>query len=144
MKILLAILAVLSQSLAAQGADIEIKDPWIRAVPPSSTATAGFFVILNKSATPISLVGAEAAISKDIRPMVTTKKSADGKDVMGMEFVERLTVEAGKSLALVPGGDHLMFMKLAEVPASGAVVPVTLIFETPNGRQSIAISASVR
>jgi len=144
MKFLVAILAALSLSFAAHGADIEINDPWIRAVPPSSSATAGFFVIVNKSAAPISLVGAEAPISKDIRPMVTTKISAGGKDVMGMEFVDRLTVEAGKSLALVPGGDHLMFMKLADVPAAGSVVPVTLIFETPSGRKSLAIRAPVR
>ena len=121
--------------------DIEIKDPWVRAVPPSSAATAAFMVIINRGGKPAALVECASPAAREVKPMVTTRQP-DG--MMGMEFVESFTIAPGKKRVLEPGADHIMLMKLKSVPAAGTTVPLTLTFESDGKRQQIRIDAPVR
>ena len=46
---------------------------------------------------------------------------------------------------LKPGGYHVMLMDLKGPVKAGDVVPVTLVFENPNGhRQTLEVKAKVR
>jgi len=137
---LLPVLLLMAAGPAA-GGDIEIVDPWVRAVPPASPATAAFMVIVNKGAKPITLVAATSPISREVKPMITTK-TADG--LMGMEFVESFPVAAGKKRILEPGADHIMLMKLKEVPKAGTSVRMTLTFESGGKREEMSFLAPVR
>jgi len=126
---------------AVSAGDIEIKDPWVRAVPPSSSSTAAFLVILNKADQPAALVACASPVAREVKPMVTTKQ-ANG--MLGMEFAERFLIPAGKRRVLEPGADHLMLMRLKSVPKAGTTVPLVLIFESAGKRQEIKLDAPVR
>jgi hypothetical protein len=49
--------------------------------------------------------------------------------MMGMRPVARIEVPAGTTVNLEPGGYHLMLLDMAEVPAVGSSVELTLTFE---------------
>ena len=122
----LALIALTLNSLYA--GDLQIKDAWIRAVPPSSKATAAFMTLVNKSETPVLITGGSCPVAGEIKPMITTKQ---GDGVMGMSFVDSFSVPAGGKRILEPGGDHIMLMKLTEVPKSGSTV--SLVLNTQSG-----------
>jgi len=143
MKRCLAVL-VLWAGVVLVRAEILIEDPWVRAVPPSSGATAAFMKVTNTGGGNVTLVEARADIAKDVRPMVTTKKQIDGHEVSGMEFVDSFAIAGGKSRVLEPGGDHIMLMKLSSVPAAGTSVKLTLVFDGATGRREIRVEAPVR
>ena len=137
-RILCALL--LSSGLSMAG-DLKIVDAWLRAVPPSSKATAVFMTIINTGATPALITGGPCRVAGEIQPMLTTKQD-DG--VMGMAFVKSFTVPARGKRVLEPGGDHLMLMKLSEVPRAGATVPLVLTTESGGKPGSIRLDVPVR
>jgi len=137
-RILSALL--LSSGLLFAG-DVKIEDPWIRAVPPGSKATAAFMTIVNNSDKPLTVTGGSTPVAGEVKPMITTKSKVDGHEVMGMEFVESFTVPAGKSRVLEPGADHIMLMQLTEVPKAGT--RVLLILETESGGKKDKISLQI-
>ncbi len=120
---------------------IEIVTPWVRAVPSSMKATAAYFVIRNGGAEPVSLVGGSTTVAGMVAPMISTKRDEGGQEVMGMETVPKLEVPAGGETVLEPGGDHLMLMKLKELPKVGETVEITLKFEP--GDRELTILAPV-
>lgn len=131
---------LLSCSLGFAG-DIKIEEAWVRAVPPSSKATAAFMTIVNKSAHPVSISGGTCPIAGEVKPMITTKQ-ADG--VMGMAFVESFSIPAQGKRILEPGGDHIMLMKLTEVPKAGSTVTMVLKTESDGKAGKISLELPVR
>lgn len=121
--------------------DIKIEDAWVRAVPPSSKATAAFMTIVNKSDHPVVVTGGTCPTAGEIKPMITTKQ-ADG--VMGMAFVDSFSIPAKSKRILEPGGDHLMLMKLTEVPKVGSTVPLVLKTDSEGKTGSISLELPVR
>jgi periplasmic copper chaperone A len=121
--------------------DLKIEDPWIRAVPPSSKATAAFMTLVNKTDKPVLVTSGTCPIAGEIRPMITTKQ-ADG--VMGMAFVESFSVPAHGRRVLEPGGDHIMLMKLKEVPKAGSVVSLVLTTESGGEKWYVRLEIPVR
>ena len=115
-------------SAIAQPLPLEIKGAWLRAVPPGSSATAAYMTLINRGDVPLELTGATSTFSPDVRPMITTTQTVEGKTVHGMEFVPSLIVPAKGKVELKPGGDHLMFMQLKRVPKAGETLPVILKF----------------
>lgn len=139
MKPILCLL-LLSPGLIFAG-DLKIENPWIRAVPPSSKATAAFMTIVNSADHAVSVTGGTSPVAGEIKPMITTKK-ADG--VMGMEFVESFSIPANGKRVLEPGGDHIMMMKLTEVPKAGTTVKLVLTTEAGGKAGSLSLEIPVR
>jgi copper(I)-binding protein len=137
-RILCALL--LSPGLIFAG-DLKIEGAWIRALPPSSKSTAAFMTIVNRSDAPVLITGGSCPVAGEIKPMITTKQE-DG--VMGMAFVESFSVPAKGRRVLEPGGDHLMLMKLKEVPKAGATVPMVLTTESGGVKSHIHLDVPVR
>ena len=140
---LLAALAVLAGTgmLAACQPDsptggIAVQDPWIRAVPPSASATAGYFVLENGSGEDVVLEAVTAAGIRRAEIHETTM--ADG--VMRMRRLDSVTIPAGETATFAPGGRHLMLFADA-LPAAGSTVTVELAFA--DGRV-LAFEAPVR
>ncbi|MCX6971908.1 MAG: copper chaperone PCu(A)C [Verrucomicrobia bacterium] len=131
---------LLSCSLSFAG-DIKIEDGWVRAVPPSSKATAAFMTIVNKSDHPVIVSGGACPVAGEIKPMITTKQS-DG--VMGMAFVDSFSIPPKGKRTLEPGGDHLMLMKLTEVPKAGSTVSLVLKTDSGGKTGSISLELPVR
>ena len=133
-------LLFLSASVIFAG-DLKIEDPWIRAVPPSSKATAAFMTLVNNTDKPVLVTSGTCPIAGEIRPMITTKQ-ADG--VMGMAFVESFSVPAHGRRVLEPGGDHIMLVKLKEVPRAGSVVSLVLTTESGGEKGHVRLDLPVR
>lgn len=99
---------------------LTVRDPWVKAADEGMTAAFG--VLVNDGDTDVTVVSADSPVSPmEIHEIVM----ADGEMLM-REKEEGLTVPAGGSHTLEPGGDHLMLMDLAAPIAPGDEVAITL------------------
>ncbi|WP_157087432.1 copper chaperone PCu(A)C [Piscicoccus intestinalis] len=123
-------------SAAADAAGMQILDPWAAARPDPSQMpmTAVFATVRNTSNNDISLVSASTNASS--RAELHSTVMQNGQPVM--QRTDKLTIPAGGTLLLQPGGDHVMVLDLANPVQPGAVVHVTL--NTEQG-QSISFDA---
>ena len=128
--ILAAVTALLLASPAAAhsvtiGA-LSLTDLWTRATPPSAPTGGGYLTIENTGAEADRLIGitSPTAARAEIHEM-TTK---DGTMIM-RPAPGGIEIPAGGTVALAPGGFHIMFMDLKEPFVEGGKVPVTLTFE---------------
>ena len=65
----------------------------------------------------------------------------DGSGMTGMQHVDGIVIPAGKTVALEPGGYHVMLMDLLEELKAGDRVTLTLTFEQTG---PVEVSAEVR
>jgi copper(I)-binding protein len=116
-------------SLAAQefkAGDLTITQPWSRATPPSAKVAAGYMTITNNGSAADRLVGASTSSAG----RVEIHEMAMKDNVMTMRPVSGgLAIEPGKSVALAPGGYHLMMMDLKSPLKKGDKLSATLDFE---------------
>ena len=123
-----ALLAAPAATVAAaqetRAGDLAVQQPWTRAAGQGATG-AGFMAISNRGAAADRLLSASspAARAMEMHTMVR-----DG-EVMRMRAVEAIPVPAGETVALRPGGLHLMLVGLSRPLREGETVPVTLRFE---------------
>lgn len=122
-------LTLVSLSAFAQdykAGDLELSTAWTRATPPKAKAGGGFIEIVNTGSEADRLVSASSDVAKktEIHEMAVT----DG--VMKMRELENgIEIPAGETVALKPGGLHIMFMGLNQSFEEGSKVPVVLTFE---------------
>lgn len=105
-------------------AQIEIEKPWSRTTTPGARIAAGYMVILNKSAAPDRLIGAESPLAARVETHVTVR---DG-EIMRMRPVKGYDVPAQGSFELKPGGAHLMLVDIKRPFKEGERIPATLRF----------------
>ncbi len=135
MKTLLSILLT-GFLFLAYGSEILIKDPWIRAVPPSSKNTALFMTIINKSDKQDVLL----SVTTDIAKMVMIHKTVEENGIMKMKHVKELTIPPHSQIELKPGSLHIMIMGLKRPIKEGEKIKVMLFFKNAG---KIIISAPV-
>jgi len=129
LKTLIAILAFSSGALSAQ--TVEIKDAWARATVPGQKASGAFMKITAKEDA--QLVG----LSSPVAGVVELHEMKMEADVMRMRAVAGgLSLPAGKTLELKPGGYHVMLMDLKVTLTTDGTVPLTLVFKNAKGEQT--------
>ena len=105
---------------------LEIDHPWTRATPPTAKAVGGFLTITNKGTTPDRLIAARSPASTKVE---IHEMKMDGSVMRMRELENGLEIPPGATVALKPGGYHIMFMDLKAPFAKDAKIPVTLVFE---------------
>ena len=133
--LLLAML--LAGAVGAAEADIRVHQPWIAEGPPGAQVLAGYLVLENTSDRPRHLMRVK---SPDFQSaMLHRTVMEDG--MARMIHQDRLTLEPGTSLELIPGGYHLMLMQ----PSRGLKVgdTVVLILEFDDA-EILQVDAQVR
>src|SRR3974390_730997 len=106
--------------------DLVISHAWRRATPGGAHAGARYLTIQNNGTPADKLVGGSGQVAADIEVHEMAMKN----DVMVMRPVTGgLTIPPGQSVALAPGGYHLMLMNLKAPLKQGERVPITLQFE---------------
>lgn len=106
--------------------DLEITGAFSRATLPYAPVAAGYLTITNHGPTDDRLVSASSSVA-GITQIHEMKMEGD---VMKMaELPDGLPIPAGGSVALAPGGLHIMFMRLNDGLVEGTIVPLTLVFE---------------
>jgi copper(I)-binding protein len=120
-------------------ADVTVKDAWIRGTLPGQKVTGAFMQL--SSTADSSLVAASSPSAKFVE--IHEMKNDGG--VMKMKAIDRLALPAGKSVALAPGGYHMMLFDLKTPLNVGDTVPLTLTFEDSAGKKStIEVNATVK
>ncbi len=133
---LIIMMGVLLSTATPAFADVTVKDAWVRATPGAAKVTAGYVTILNTGSSDDSLIGVRASGAG----MAHVHSSGDKDGVMRMDSVPALTIPAGKELALVPGGYHIMIMDLKTPLKVGDEFPLTLTFKN---RGDVSVIAKV-
>jgi len=136
-----AALAALAASplLAQPGAPagpLSVADAWVRAIP-GATVAAAYMRLHNGGKAPVRVIGVRSALAG--HAMIHETRLENG--VSTMRPHEPLTIAAGASVALEPGGLHVMLHDLAHPLAVDEQVPLELLLE---GGGRVAVSARVR
>jgi copper(I)-binding protein len=131
---------VLAASLALPAAaQVAVTDAWVRGTVAGQKATGAFMHLTALSDMTLVAVASPMAKVVEIHEM----KHEGG--MMKMNAVDRVTLPAGKSVELKPGGYHVMLMDLAQPLKEGEAVPLTLTFEDKAGKkQTVEVKATVR
>lgn len=104
---------------------ITVSNGWTRATLPGQPAGGGFVTIKNNDAAADALVSVTSPVSANVQ---IHEMSMDG-DVMKMrELPDGLAIAAGETVAMKPGGLHIMFMDLKQGFNADQLVKVTLKF----------------
>ena len=93
-----------------------IEDAWVRAVPPVSDSTAGYFLLRNEGEEDLVLTGFEA----DIVEAGEMHTWADGEDgTRHMQRLDEVSISAGEEVRFRSGGKHLMLFRLTDPLEAG-------------------------
>jgi copper(I)-binding protein len=125
-----ASLALAACNAPTTSGSLRIEKAWARTTAPGATTGAGYLTIVNETAAD-RLVGA----SSPVADKVELHESAMDGMVMTMRPLGPVEIKAGETLALAPGGRHLMFTGLKQPLVAGQKVPVTLTFEIAGERK---------
>lgn len=111
-------------------APVDVKNAWVRATVPGQGGTGAFMALQAPMGARLVGVATPAAGVAEIHEM-----KMDG-DTMRMRAVPSLALPARQSVALAPGGYHLMLMDLKEPLVAGRSIPLTLSFEDAAGTRT--------
>ena len=140
MKTLAIASLLLTIAASSAFAQTTATDAWVRGTVAQQKAS-GLFVQLT-SAQGGRLVSASSPLagSVEIHDM-----AMDGNVMTMRALPDGLLLPAGKSVALKPGGQHMMLMGLKQALKAGDTVPVTLVIEgADKKRETLEIKAPVR
>ena len=120
----------------ARAADLQVVDPWVALAPPGAHATAAFMELKNPGDEPVDVVSANA----DGFHAVELHLSVNEDGMHRMIEQERITVPAGESVHLAPGGYHVMLIGPERSLSEGEVVEIELGL---SGGEAITVEAPV-
>jgi len=123
--VLLGLCAFATSAVAAAPACVSLRDGWVRLPPGAMPMAAGYGQIRNDCREAVVVVAAGSKAFGDVSLHETTL--IDG--VSRMRAVERLPIAAGATVALKPGGLHLMLMQPEVALKEGAQLPLRLSLE---------------
>lgn len=123
MKRLITLVTALTLSASAL-AEVNIDQPYARAVPPGQPNSAAFMTLKNNSDTEVSLVSASSSISNVAELHTHTNENG----VMKMRQIAEINLKANQQVELKPGGLHIMLIGLKQNLVKGETVDLTLTF----------------
>ncbi len=123
-----------SEEMDAGG--IMVMEPFARASIPNGAA---YMMLMNEGESDDTLVSAETDVAETVELHETT---IDENEVMSMRPVEGgITIPAGGSATLEPGGLHVMLLGIQEELAVGDTFELTLNFEQA-GSQTVTVEVA--
>lgn len=133
----IALLAVLPTAHSVAAEKIMIQDAWVAEVPPAMKVHAAYLNLMNPGQAPAYLVSIDSPQYAKAELHLST--IVDGVATMAKQ--EQLTIPAGGTVALRPGGFHVMLMKPKAPLKAGDTVD--LAFHFADGT-AVAVTAPVR
>ena len=122
-----------SDMAGAQNASVgslEIRDAWIReSIGPAKTA-AGYLVLHNGGQEAVTVAGISSESAEHAQLHTTVR---DG-EVIRMRPLQSITIAPGETLALQPGGIHIMFMGVGVKEPLRPGMQIDLTLTLSNGR----------
>ncbi len=129
MKKLLPLLAAVTLPMAALSheykvGNLEVDHPMSFETAATAKAGGGYMTITNYGDSDDALI----SVSADF-PRVMIHQSVEVDGIAKMNHVDQVTIPAGETVKLSPGGYHVMFMGLSAPLEEGAKIPATLVFQ---------------
>jgi copper(I)-binding protein len=124
--LLLGLAGLVTASAAVASPDAclpKVEKAWIRAAPPGATVLAGYALLRNDCARPVVVTGAK---SRDF-VLVQLHETKTENGTSTMRHAKRTPLAARATLALAPGGYHLMLMHPRRALPEGTVVKLELL-----------------
>lgn len=135
-----AAVPVWAQSTPAADA-VKVEAAWARATVPGQKGTGAFMTLT--AAQDMALVGVSASVAGVAQ---LHEMRMDG-DVMRMQNLPALALPAGQTVALVPGGNHVMLQDLKAPLSAGSRLTVTLQLQDAKGavrQQEVVMPVAVK
>lgn len=126
----LAAALLLSANAVAQPPPVAVESPWVRASVPQQQATGAFMRLTARTDLRLVAARSDVAASTEVHEMTTQGQ------MMRMREVAAVALPRGRSVALAPGGYHIMLIGLKRPLVAGEQVPITLVLEDAAGRRS--------
>ena len=125
--VLMASLAGFAGPLFSAGAadHVTVSEAYVRAVPPGLPNSASFMLLQNSADSDLVLKGAESPAAKMVELHTHTMKGG----MMRMRQVDKIDLPAGESVALQPGGLHVMMIGLQQALVPGEQIDLALVFD---------------
>src|SRR5258708_38451423 len=98
--------ALIPIAAAAEGADVSVRDAWVREAPPGVAMMAGYMVLQNNTSRSQVLVAASSSSFQAV--MIPRTIAKEG--MTGMERAPQIELSPKASLLFAPGGYHLMLL----------------------------------
>jgi copper(I)-binding protein len=140
--LLIVSLACVPFALAAPAraqAPLQVAAPWVRATVAQQRATGAFMDL--RATEDLRLLSAASPVAG----VVELHRMEMVGDVMKMRQIDGLDLPAGASVALKPGGYHVMLLELKHQVKEGEHVPLTLVVEARDKRRfTIEVDAVAR
>lgn len=114
--------------ILAQTEHLIVADGFVRAAGAMARSGAGYFTLTNTGPAAERLLAAESPAAARVE-LHTHELDAAGVARM-VELADGIEIPPGETVALAPGGLHVMFMGLTEAWDPEEGVPLTLSFET--------------
>jgi periplasmic copper chaperone A len=119
-------------------AALTIGDPWVRMPGGMDQPTAAYLTISNPGGAADALLSAASPGAASVE-LHETAMASDG--MVGMHPVSRVDVPAGGTVALAPGGYHLMISGLKTELRPGDRLELDLVFDRAG---TVVVQAEVR
>ena len=116
---------------------LEFHDGWARATAAGQSSGAMYLTIVNRGGADDRLLGVTA--SRPGMVMVHATETLDG--VARMRMVRNLPIPAKATVALAPGGTHIMLSGMKEPLVVGEQVELALRFEKA-GTKKVAVTVN--
>lgn len=104
---------------------VQIREGYVREMPPGQSTSAAFMDVVNDSNRPIAVVAA----TSDAAQTAELHTHSHDNGMMRMEPVKRLVIPAHDHVQFAPGGYHLMLINLKHSLHAGEKVGITLLDE---------------
>ena len=118
---------------------VQITDAWARATVPGQKVAGVYLQIRSPLNARVVAVQSDAAASAEIHSM------SNEQGVMRMRKLEALTLPAGETVALKPGGNHIMLLDIKQQLKPGEKIPITLIVQQRGKKKvKVSVEAEVR
>ena len=126
-------------ALAGKTVMVTVSNAWARATVPGQQVAGAYLEI--SSIENAALVSAKSSAAKNVEIHVMSMEAG----MMSMRQISQLELPAGKTVALAPGGYHLMLTGLKQPLKKGDTVPLRLTILGKNKTRSVVkINAVVR
>jgi len=106
-------------------AELDVRDPWIKNLPPSVPVRAGYMTIHNPQSKAVSIV----SLRSDAFASIEIHQTIEQDGMMSMEQVPSLKIEPNSSVQLAPGGLHLMMMNPSEPTQPGDQLEIVIVID---------------
>lgn len=111
---------------SADAGGIVVEHAWARATPPGAPVAGGYLTLRNAGQAPDRLVSVRSPVAREVQ---IHEMRHEGGVARMRPIAAGLVVGPGSSVALQPGGAHLMFLDPVRPLVEGDTVIATLQFE---------------